>query len=262
MTVLVRVTDDAGVRTLTLNRPEARNALSTALLVALRDALTAAVADAAVRAVILTGAGTAFCAGADVKEWAETAASDTADRADEWITNAHALIVETAEAAKPTIALLNGAAVGAGLDLALACDFRFAAHDARFACAYTWLGYNPDAGGTWLLPRLVGLEAAKRFVFTGAFWDAETAQRHGLISEVHPRDALVAATDAFAATLADGPTVAIGHAKRLLADSARRSLADQLEAERIAGEACAVTDDHREALAAASARRTPIFRGR
>ena len=254
----LRQADDGTVRTLTLDRPDARNALDLELLRALRAALAGALSGG-VRCLVLTGEGTAFCAGADVKAWAEQGPQDDDDP---WVAEAHALAVELAGAPIPTVALLNGAAVGAGLDLALACDFRLAADGARFACAYTWLGYPPDVGGTWLLPRLVGLERAKWFVYTGEFWDARTALERGLVSEVVPRDELTRRGAEFAAALAAGPTVAIGHAKRLLDGSHLRDLASQLEEERRAGEACAATEDHREGLAAAGERREPVFRGR
>ncbi len=253
------VADEGFVRTLTLNRPESRNALNLALLESLRVAVADAVADPGVRCLAITGAGKGFCAGADVKDWAEQGPQGDDDP---WVAQAHGLAVELAQAPLPTVALLNGAAVGAGLDLALACDFRIAAESARFACAYTWLAYPPDVGGTWLLPRLVGIEQAKRFVYTGEFWDAATARDRGLVGEVVPPDELAARGAQVARELAAGPTIAIGHAKLLLDDSHRRTLAAQLEAERVAGEICAATEDHREALAAAAERREPVFHGR
>ena len=263
MTDLVLRADDGGTRTLTLNRPDARNALNLALLRSLRAALAEAQAERGVRCLVLTGAGKGFCAGADVREWEELAAAGTPDDpADGWVANAHALIREVAAFDRPAIALLNGAAVGAGLDLALACDFRVASLDARFACAYTWIAYNPDAGGTWFLPRLVGLEAAKRFVYTGEFWDARTALARGLVSEVYEQDALAEGAMKLARLLASGPTVAQGEAKRLLDTAHTRDLASQLVAEERAGERCAQTADHREALRAASERRPPTFQGR
>jgi 2-(1,2-epoxy-1,2-dihydrophenyl)acetyl-CoA isomerase len=252
-------TNDGSVRTLTLNRPDARNALDLALLSALRAGVAAAVANPDVRCLVLTGAGKAFCAGADVKAWA---AQGPQEGDDPWVAEAHSLAVELAGAPLPTLALLNGAAVGAGLDLALACDFRIAANSARFACAYTWLAYPPDVGGTWLLPRLVGLEQAKRFVYTGEFWDAQTALDRGLVGEVVSLDRLAERGAELGRELAAGPTVAIGYAKQLLDSAHERTLAEQLEAERVAGEACALTEDHREGLAAASERREPVFRGR
>lgn len=253
--------DDGAVRTLMLNRPEARNALNLELLRALREGVAAAADDPAIRCLVLTGAGKAFCAGADVKDWTAQGPQEQG-REDPWISEAHALVVELADAPLPTVALLNGAAVGAGLDLALACDFRLAADTARFACAYTWMAYPPDAGGTWLLPRLVGLEWARRFVYTGEFWDAPTALERGLVSSVAPAAELTEAGMALARELAAGPTVAIAHAKRLLNASCGRTLAEQLGLERAAGEVCAQTEDHREALAAAAERREPLFRGR
>jgi 2-(1,2-epoxy-1,2-dihydrophenyl)acetyl-CoA isomerase len=256
------VADANGVRTVTLNRPDRRNALNVALLEALRAALAGAAADEAVRSVVLAGAGKGFCAGADVSEWSDAVAGGENDVGLAWERNAHALVQELHDLPKPTVAVLNGAAVGAGLDLACACDFRVAADDAVFFCAYTWVGYNPDAGGTWLYPRLMGLEAAKRFVYTGERWDATTAKRHGLVSEVVPRDGLAAAGARLAAELAGGPSVAIGLAKGLLQTASTRTLAEQLEAEKEAGLLCAETDDHREALAAFAEKRSPVFRGR
>jgi 2-(1,2-epoxy-1,2-dihydrophenyl)acetyl-CoA isomerase len=261
MSELALVADDDGVRTITLNRPERRNALNVALLEALRAALDGAATDSSVRSVVLAGAGKGFCAGADVTEWSEAVdgGDDTGLR---WERNAHALVQELHDLPKPTVAVLQGAAVGAGLDLACACDFRVASEDAVFFCAYTWVGYNPDAGGTWLYPRLLGLEAAKRFVFTGERWDAATAQARGLVSEVVPAAELAAAGARLAAELATGPSVAIGLAKGLLQTSSTRTLGEQLEAEKAAGKICAETEDHKEALAAFGEKRSPVFRGR
>jgi len=261
MSELALVADDDGVRTITLNRPERRNALNVALLEALRAALDGAATDASVRSVVLAGAGKGFCAGADVSEWSEAVegADDTGLR---WEQNAHALVQELHDLPKPTVAVLQGAAVGAGLDLACACDFRVASEDAVFFCAYTWVGYNPDAGGTWLYPRLLGLEAAKRFVYTGERWDAATAHTRGLVSEVVSGDELAAAGARLAAELATGPSVAIGLAKGLLQTSSTRTLGEQLEAEKAAGKICAETEDHKEALAAFGEKRSPVFRGR
>jgi 2-(1,2-epoxy-1,2-dihydrophenyl)acetyl-CoA isomerase len=255
---LLRV-DDGAVRTLTLNRPEARNALNLPLLVSLRAELDAAVRDNEVRSLVLAAAGKAFCAGADVKDWVDTGPQDGPDP---WVTEAHALAVDLAGAPLPTLALIQGAAVGAGLDLALACDFRIAADTARFACAYTWMAYPPDVGGTWLLPRLVGLDHAKRFVYTGEFWDAPTALERGLVTEVVPAERLAEHGAELARDLAAGPTVAIGQAKRLLDSAYSRTLGAQLEAEAEAGELCASTADHREALDAVAEKREPVFRGR
>lgn len=262
MTGLVLRHDASGVRTLTLNRPDRRNAMNVALLEAVRAAIGVAAGDPEVRCVAVTGAGKGFCAGADVDEWADAAAAEADDLGRRWEQNAHALMQELYELPKPTVALLNGAAVGAGLDLACCCDFRIASDTAKVACAYTWIGYSPDAGGTWLYPRLLRPDTAMRLVFTGEVWDAETALRHGLVGEVVPAAELAGAGQAFAELLAAGPTVAVGHAKRLMQQAPGRGFAEQLAAEADAGRACAVTEDHREGLSAAGERRAPVFKGR
>lgn len=257
---MLQIEDRGAVRYLRLDRPEVRNALDLALLRALRVALGQARAEA-VRCLVITGNGKSFCAGADVAEWAEAdAQGDAKDHP--WMAECHGLIAELAEFPAPTVAWLNGAAVGAGLDLALACDFRLAADTAKFQCAYTRMAYSPDAGGTWLMPRLIGLDQAKRFVFTGEFWSAVEALSRGLITEAHSLEQLAAAVDGFAARLAAGPTVALSQAKRLMQDASRRTLREQLAAELAAGKICADSADAKEAMAAAVERRTPSFRGR
>ena len=253
------IEDHGPVRLLTLNRPDVRNALNTGLLRRLRAAVADARAGAA-RCLVLTGAGKGFCAGGDVAEWAETEASGKAEESP-WMDEMHGLVRDVASYPKPSIAVLNGAAVGAGLDLALACDFRFAVDSARFICAYTRMAYPPDAGGTWLLPRAVGVEAAKRFVFTGETWHAPEAKERGLISEIHPAEELMPKAMAWAEALARGPTLAQIEAKRLIDDWQVRSLDAQLYLERAAGQRCAESNDFREAMAASVERRTPIFRG-
>ncbi|MEX2298672.1 MAG: enoyl-CoA hydratase-related protein [Dongiaceae bacterium] len=258
-TDILEIENHGAVRVLTLNRPDVRNALNTPLLQSLR----AAVADAgatSVRCLVLTGAGKGFCAGADMTVWAEADASGYAEESP-WMEEMHGLIRDVAAYPKPSIAVLNGAAVGSGLDLALACDFRFAVDSARFICAYTRLAYPPDAGGTWLLPRVVGVEAAKRFVFTGETWQAPEALARGLVSEIHTADTLMPKALAFADTLAQGPTLAQIEAKRLIDSWQSRSLEDQLQLERTAGERCADSGDFREAMAASIERRPPAFRG-
>jgi 2-(1,2-epoxy-1,2-dihydrophenyl)acetyl-CoA isomerase len=257
---MLQQSNDGALRILTLNRPDQRNALNLPLLKALRAAFGEAASDRSVRAIVLTGAGKAFSAGADIAEWAEAEKSGKLEGYG-WVDESHALVAEVFEFPKPTVALLNGAAVGAGLDLALACDFRFAADTARFSCAYTKMAYPPDAGGTWLLPRLIGLAAAKRFVYTGEFWSAAEAKAAGMVSEIHPAETLTKAAMDFARRLASGPTVATAEAKKLLHDAGRRDFRSQLAAEHEAGERCGRSEDAREALAAAVAKREPVFKG-
>jgi 2-(1,2-epoxy-1,2-dihydrophenyl)acetyl-CoA isomerase len=244
----------------TLDRPDVRNALNLALIRALRAAMRQAAADS-VRCLVLTGSGKAFCSGGDVAEWAEVEARGDSTNFP-WVEEMHGLILDIAGFPAPTIAWLNGAAVGAGLDMALACDFRLAADGARFQCAYTRMAICPDAGGTWLLPRIIGIEQAKRFAFTGEFWSAQDALARGLVTEVHGSAALGDACHAFAGRLAGGPTVAIGETKRLMEMAGARDLRAQLAEERAASERCYATEDFKEAMAAATGRRDPVFQGR
>ncbi len=261
MSIYSEIERRGAVGIVALNRPDARNALNVGLLQELRGAIAEMAADKTVRAVVLTGRGGAFCAGADVKEWSETTPESVAAAGTTWIDEALALVREIHDLPKPTIAMIDGAAVGGGLDMALACDFRYASDRSKFICSYTNVGYSPDCGGTWLMPRVMGLEAAKRFAFTGALWNAQTALENRLVSHVSPQAELLSETLAFARQLAAGPTVAIGLAKKLMNASFTRSLAEQQIEEVAAGHICAATKDHAEGLAAANERRAPSFIG-
>jgi len=254
----IKVERHGAVGVIALDRPEARNALGMGLTIELRRALREAALDADMRALILTGRGGAFSAGADVKEWA-AGKTDWPDM--NWVEESLRLVQQVNDMPKPVIAMIEGAAVGAGLDMALACDFRYASTSAKFICSYTNVGYNPDCGGTWLLPRIVGLETAKHFVYTGELWSAEKALENRLVSHVSAPENLWAETLAFAQKLASGPTVAIAQAKKLLNASNLRSLSDQQLEEVLAGKICAKTKDHAEGLAAANERRAPRFIG-
>lgn len=249
------------VGVIAMNRPEARNALAMGITIELRRALREAAADTTMRALILTGRGGAFSAGADVKQWAGKKVGDDPWPDMNWVEESLKLVQQVHDMPKPTVAMIDGAAVGAGLDMALACDFRYASDKAKFICSYTNVGYNPDCGGTWLMPRVIGLEAAKRFAFTGETWAADVALEHRMVSHVSPRETLWDVTLAFAQRLASGPTVAIAQAKRLLNSAHTRSLSDQQLEEVAAGKICAPTQDHAEGLAAANERRAPRFVG-
>lgn len=250
-----------GVGVVALNRPEARNALSMALTIELRRAIKEAAADKTLRALVITGRGGAFSAGADVKEWAGKKAGDDPYKDMDWMEEALKLVHDVFRMDKPTIAMIDGAAVGAGLDMALACDFRVASDKAKFICSYTNIGYPPDCGGSWLMPRVMGIENAKLFAYSGDLWTSDEAKAHGLVTKVVPQASLESETIAFAQKLASGPTVAIGLAKRLIDSSDRRSLAEQQIEEKSAGKLCANTKDHAEGLAAANERRAPMFIG-
>ncbi|QEY62044.1 enoyl-CoA hydratase/isomerase family protein [Metapseudomonas lalkuanensis] len=258
-TLLSRV--DGGVARITLNRPQQRNALDIPTLNGLLELLDAHEADPAVRVVILSGEGRSFCAGADLAEWAEAEARGELETYG-WTETAHALMSRLHGLAKPTIAAVNGTAVGAGMDLALCCDFRIAAASARFKAGYTGMAYSPDAGASWHLPRLIGAEQAKRLLFLDELWGAERALSVGLVGEVCADEQLQAVAGELAARLAAGPTFAFAQTKALIQGGASRSLAEQLAAEQAAGLLCGRSADAAEALRAVAEKRAPQFTGR
>jgi enoyl-CoA hydratase/carnithine racemase len=253
-----------GVGHLTLNRPERLNAIDTEMIAQLDMVLREAWSSAAVRAVLVTGAGRGFSAGADVKNWAETAEQVERGDADEdsWPLLMHGLITRLYRLPKPVVAAVNGVAVGAGCDLTLACDFRIASDRARFGEAYIRLGYCPDAGGSYLLPRIIGPTRAAEMIYTGRIVEADEALQIGLVSEVVPHDDLLERAGEWAERLASGPTVAIGLAKENLRVNQVLTFEEALRNERRTGELCGHTDDHREGLAAINAKREPVFQGR
>ncbi|NVZ77363.1 enoyl-CoA hydratase/isomerase family protein, partial [Pseudomonas gingeri] len=173
-------TVEAGIARITLNRPEQRNALDIPTLKALIDLLDRFEADPAVRVLLLTGSGRSFCAGADLAEWADAERRGILETYG-WTETAHVLMNRLHGFAKPTIAAINGTAVGAGMDLTLCCDFRLAAQSARFKAGYTSMAYSPDAGASWHLPRLIGTEQAKSLLFLDELWGAERALATGLV---------------------------------------------------------------------------------
>jgi 2-(1,2-epoxy-1,2-dihydrophenyl)acetyl-CoA isomerase len=262
MTEIVQIEDRGAVRIVAINRPEARNAINIGVLIGLRRAIREAAKAEALRALVVTGRGGAFSAGADVKEWADKNRGIDPRPDRDWVEEACGLVLDVFRFPKPTLAMIDGAAVGAGLDMALACDFRYASTRAKFICAYTRVGFPPDCGGSWLLPRLIGIEAAKLFAYTGDLWDAAKAKSAGMVTELLEPEALEVATLAFAEKLAAGPTIATGYAKLLIDTTHQRGLADQLAEERRLGRLCLATEDHKEGLAAANERRAPRFVGR
>ncbi|MCY1410151.1 Crotonyl-CoA hydratase [compost metagenome] len=251
---------EAGVAWITLNRPQQRNALDIPTLKALHALLEQYDADPAVRVLVLTGSGRSFCAGADLAEWAEAEARGALETYG-WTETAHALMTSLHNLAKPTIAAINGTAVGAGMDLTLCCDFRIAAQSARFKAGYTSMAYSPDAGASWHLPRLIGSEQAKRLLFLDELWVSERALATGLVSEVCADEQLTACAGELAQRLASGPTFAFAQTKKLMREGAQRTLPEQLNAELAAGLLCGRSQDGAEALRAAVEKRTPNFIG-
>lgn len=256
------IVDEDTIRFVYLNRPHAANALDLGTLGKLRSAVEETGSTPRVRCLVVSGRGRFFCAGADIKEWRATGGRSATELAREWGEISKAVICGLASLAKPVIGAINGVAAGAGLDLACACDFRLAASSASLVCSYTRVGFAPDAGGTWFLPRLIGMEAAKRLIFTGESWTAAQALRAGLVGAVFEPDALMPAVRELAVRLGAGPTIAIGQSKRLLHGATRLGLAEQIDCEHDAAAVCRATADHQEGLRAAIEKRPPAFQGR
>ncbi len=261
--VLLSVDRD-GVRTLTLNRPERKNAINPQLWVALADALREAARDRELRALVITGAGGAFCSGADITGAAEPATSTSVG---DDVHPQHKLrrLTDVAlalhELTVPTIAKVTGVAVGAGWNLALGCDFVVATPESRFCQIFSERGLSVDLGGSWLLPKLVGLQQAKRLVLLAETIDAAEAHSLGLVTWVKPGDEIDAFVDDLAARLAAGPPVALAQSKGLLNDGADATLREALANEARAQPGNFATTDAAEAYAAFAEKRTPSFTG-
>ncbi|MEU6372568.1 enoyl-CoA hydratase [Streptomyces sp. NPDC046909] len=253
MTVLLS-SDTGGVRTLTLNRPHRKNALDPELWSALRDALTRAPHDG-VRALVLTGAGGAFCSGADLKAADPRSPLDKLRALNEVALLLHELPI-------PTIAKVTGVAVGAGWNLALGCDLVVATPESRFSQIFTRRGLSPDCGGTWLLPKLAGLQQAKRLALLGDMIDAEEARSLHLVTWVVPGEEIDAYVADLAVRLAAGPPVALAQTKALLNEGADHTLREALAGEARAQAVNFATTDVPEAYAAFAERRAPRFTGR
>jgi 2-(1,2-epoxy-1,2-dihydrophenyl)acetyl-CoA isomerase len=252
-----------GVLTLTLNRPDRLNALSWEMCDQLHRALTRAASDRDVGAIVLTGAGRAFCAGGDVKSMAETSAG--LDGYEERVADLRRRMECSRllhEIAKPTVAMVRGPAAGAGLSLALACDLRIAGTEARFTTAFAKVGLSGDFGGHYFLTRLVGTAKARELYLLSPMLDAHAALALGLVNRVVADADLAAETRALARALADGPRIALGYMKQNLNLAESASLTQVMDAEALRHTRCATTDDHREAAAAFVAKRPPVFAGR
>ncbi|MEU1960066.1 enoyl-CoA hydratase-related protein [Nocardia sp. NPDC019304] len=243
-----------GVRTLTLNRPHRKNAIDAELWAALADALRTAAADRTVRALVLTGAGGAFCSGADIS---------TPD-------NAHPVyrmraLTDVAmllhELPLPTVAKVAGVAVGAGWNLALGCDLVVATPESTFAQIFARRGLSPDLGGSWLLPRLIGMQRAKRLALLAETIDAAQARELGLVTWVVTGNEIDGFVADLGARLAAGPPVALAQTKALLHEGAVSALREALAAEARAQGLNFATADVPEAFAAFAERREPRFTG-
>ncbi|MCI3274332.1 enoyl-CoA hydratase/isomerase family protein [Streptomyces cylindrosporus] len=248
--------DRGGVRTLTLNRPHRRNAVDRALWSALRDALTQAAHDG-VRALVLTGAGGAFSSGADL-----TAAVDDTRHPLDKVRDLNEVALLLHELPVPTIAKVTGVAVGAGWNLALGCDLVVATPQARFSQIFTRRGLSPDCGGSWLLPRLAGLQQAKRLALLAETVDAEEARSLGLVTWVVPAEEIDKYVTDLADRLAAGPPVALAQTKALLNEGTGSTLREALAGEARAQSVNFASTDVTEAYAAFAEKREPRFTGR
>jgi 2-(1,2-epoxy-1,2-dihydrophenyl)acetyl-CoA isomerase len=249
------------IATITLARPSVKNALGPAEWQRLRALVDEAGRDAAVRVVIVTGAGGVFSAGGDLRSMPERLALPMHVRRANLLEDAQ-VVRALRELGKPVVAMIAGAAVGAGLSLALACDVRIAAADARLGASFHKVGLTGDFGLLWLLPRVVGPTRAMDLLMTAEIIDAARAEAIGLVTRVVPPERLVEETWAYAQRLADGPPIAMALTKRGLHLGLERELADMLAWEAEAQARCSKTADAREGVTAFRERRPPRFEGR
>jgi 2-(1,2-epoxy-1,2-dihydrophenyl)acetyl-CoA isomerase len=256
----ILVTSDDGVRTITLNRPERLNAIDPELADALPHAVDEASRADDVRVLVITGAGRGFCSGLDISAPPRLPESTRADRLDPfaWVGR---WVMALVACEKPVIAAVNGVAAGAGFGLALAADIRLIASSARLTAGYVRRALSPDAGVSYLLPRLVGASRATEILFTGRDLDAAEAERIGLAAVVIPDEGFAEQVRAYATRLAAGPPIAFALTKRLLASSFDAPLTGQLERELAYIKTCFASRDAAEALRAFSEKRPPIFSG-
>jgi len=255
-------TKEAGIATITLNRPDKMNAFTPEMMDSVYRAIEDVRQDKEVKVLILTGTGRAFCSGADVKAMAQKLdeqGSGEAGRPPEAERVSLYHLLQKCE--KPVIAAVNGVAVGGGFDLALACDIRIASDQARFAEVFIRRGLIPATGGTYFLPRLVGVDRACQLIWTGDMIDAKEAERIGLVTMVVPHDELESATMELAEKLAKGPPIAIQAAKRIIYEGLDKDLEWTLKEVSEAFKVITKTKDHKEGAKAFVEKREPVFRG-
>jgi len=252
-----------GITTLTMNRPAARNAMSPEMMVGFAEALPRLAADRSVRAVVLTGAGTAFCAGGDVKRFASQSGDgfNVEDRVHR-LRSGMEMSRLLHEMPKPTLAVIPGPAAGAGFSLALACDLRIATNTAKLTTAFARIGLSGDYGGSYFLSHLVGAAKARELFFTGEVLSGQQGFELGIVNRVTTADQLETEAAAFAAQLAALPTVAVGYMKKNLNAAQHGSLSDVMDLEAVHMIRTFMTDDHKGAAKAFVEKRAPSFAGR
>lgn len=255
-----------GVTTLTFNRPEARNALSVEMVAAMLEALPRLASDPKTRALVVTGANSAFCAGGDVKGFVANPGLGAADSSFEQRVQGLRDKMEISrwlhDMPKPTLAVIPGAAAGAGLSMALACDFRIAAEGAKMTTAFSKIGASGDFGGSYFLGKLVGAAKARELYFLADVFTGAEAAAWGIVNRAVPAADLAREAEAMARRLASLPTVAIGYMKKNLGLAERGTLADVFDAEAIHMVRSMMTQDHLSASRAFVEKRPPVFEGR
>jgi 2-(1,2-epoxy-1,2-dihydrophenyl)acetyl-CoA isomerase len=259
--VIYSVSD--GVATITLNRPDAMNSLDVATKVALRDSVTEAAGDPAVRCVVLTGSGRAFCVGQDLKEHIEILRSSSSDELFRTVPEHYNPTVQAlATMNKPVVAAVNGVAAGAGASLAFACDFRILADSAGFNLAFTGVALSCDTGASWTLPRLVGRAKALELLYFPRTIPAQEALDLGLATKVVAPGELELEVAGLAERLAAGPTVAFGAVRRAVEHSAGNDFETSLDFEAQMMALTGATEDHANAVSSFVAKEKPVFKGR
>jgi enoyl-CoA hydratase/carnithine racemase len=250
------------VALITLNRPDVRNAFNMAMIDLWHKALEDAKNDEEVRVIVVTGEGKAFCSGGDLPEIQENAAKSAIERKDFLWEGVHKVAFTLQSMDKPVIAAINGAAFGAGLDMALLCDIRLASTKAKLSESYVKVGLVPGNGGTYLLPKLVGLAKAYEMFFTGSVVEAEEAKEIGLVNEVYEPEELMDKAMEMANVIADGPPIQMGMIKRQLLHSVDGNLKDHLDLASSNMSVAMDTEDRKEGFDAFLEKRKPEYKGR
>lgn len=249
-----------GVSTITLNRPEVMNAFNGELTEEFISAVDEVTDDNLSMVLVITGAGRGFCAGGDLKDLPVNPnnTGELKKNLDEW----HEVLLKIRKLKKPVIASVNGVAVGAGCDLALICDIRIASESAKFGEVYVKIGGVPDSGGTYFLPRLIGISRAFEMLCLGNMIDAKDAERIGLVNRVVPPDKLISVTSEMASRLAKAAPISVGMIKEAIYRNLNQNIEDALAYEAYMASLCMQTDDAKEGLLAFHEKRNPSFKGR